>query len=135
MVFWRESVHSGSGHVGFLWGYSKDGKHIFVLGGNQSNQVTITKYGLGNLLGFRRAVETDTLELPNWPLSKGDRGKEVSKLQEVLKYFNLYSIKVDGDFGNGTLEGVKKFQAKCGLSATGSYDKATYEKMFALLNE
>lgn len=135
VVFWRESISSGKGHVGFLWGYSKDGGYIFVLGGNQGNQVTITKYGLSNILGFRRVVETDTLEIPKAPLRKGDKGGEVNKLQEILKYFNLYSIKVDGDFGNGTVEGVKKFQQKYGLSVTGEYDTSTHDKIFTLLNE
>lgn len=53
-VFWRESKHSWKGHVGLFIGYTEDRKHIYVLGGNQNNQVNIKKYSAYRLLGFRR---------------------------------------------------------------------------------
>lgn len=54
VVFWRERKTSWKGHVGFFISYSEDRKDIYVLGGNQNNQVNIKKYPACRLLGFRR---------------------------------------------------------------------------------
>lgn len=52
VVFWRESVSSWKGHVGFYvcerYGY------VYVLGGNQNNQVKISAYPKTRLLGYRK---------------------------------------------------------------------------------
>jgi uncharacterized protein (TIGR02594 family) len=53
-VFWRGSPDGAQGHVGFYMG--EDGDSVLVLGGNQSNQVSIARYGKDRLLGFRRPV-------------------------------------------------------------------------------
>ena len=42
---------NGRGHVGFFMG--SDGKNVSVLGGNQNNQVNITKFALGRVAHFR----------------------------------------------------------------------------------
>ena len=54
VVFWRESKKSWKGHVGVFVGFSEDGKNILVLGGNQGNEVNISKYPIYRLLGYRR---------------------------------------------------------------------------------
>ena len=54
VIFWRHKKSSWKGHVGFFIGYTEDKKHIYVLGGNQNNQVNIKKYPAYRLLGFRR---------------------------------------------------------------------------------
>lgn len=51
-VFWRESPESWKGHVGFL--IREDRDQVWVLGGNQSNQVNIMPYQKNRLLGYRR---------------------------------------------------------------------------------
>lgn len=43
-----------SGHVGFYIGAHEDGKRIYILGGNQSNQVNISAFNKSDLLGYRR---------------------------------------------------------------------------------
>ena len=53
VVFWRESPDSWKGHVGLFMGYSKEG-NIFVLGGNQGNEVCIKTYPIDMLLSFRK---------------------------------------------------------------------------------
>ena len=53
VVLWRGSKSSALGHVGFFIG--KHGKDIFILGGNQDDQVNITKYPASRVLGYRRA--------------------------------------------------------------------------------
>lgn len=54
VVFWRENQNSWKGHVGVFVGFSEDGKNILVLGGNQGNEVNISKYPIYRLLGYRR---------------------------------------------------------------------------------
>lgn len=41
MVFWRESKQSGKGHVGFYW--AEDDSAYHILGGNQSDSVSIAR--------------------------------------------------------------------------------------------
>lgn len=53
VVFWRERKNSWKGHVGFYIGYSEDKKYIYVLGGNQNNQVCIQPIPSYRWLGFR----------------------------------------------------------------------------------
>lgn len=43
----------GGGHVGFLVGVSADGKRLYILGGNQSNQVNISPIDASRLLALR----------------------------------------------------------------------------------
>lgn len=52
-------------------------------------------------------------------LRQGDRGEEVTVLQKKLRQWGYYDGTVDGIFGSGTLEAVKKFQRKNGLDADG----------------
>jgi len=51
VVFWRDSLSSWKGHVGFYVGEA--GSHVKVLGGNQDNAVTISTYPKGRILGYR----------------------------------------------------------------------------------
>ena len=52
VILWRESRSSALGHVGFF--IAKDRDYIFILGGNQGDQVNITKYPISRVLGYRR---------------------------------------------------------------------------------
>lgn len=51
-IFWRDSLRSWKGHVGMYIGESQES--IYVLGGNQSNQVNIKPYPKSRLLAVRR---------------------------------------------------------------------------------
>src|SRR5574342_929262 len=50
-VFWRQSPDSWQGHVAFL--IHEDPWLVTVLGGNQSNSVSIARYPRNQLLAFR----------------------------------------------------------------------------------
>jgi uncharacterized protein (TIGR02594 family) len=50
-VFWRGKKSGWSGHIGFVAGHDKTAVH--VLGGNQSNKVSIARVGKDRLLGYR----------------------------------------------------------------------------------
>jgi uncharacterized protein (TIGR02594 family) len=60
LVFWRGSRDGWQGHVGFYW--AEDATHYHVLGGNQSDQVSITRIARDRLLEGR------------WPASLPARG-------------------------------------------------------------
>lgn len=53
-VFWRVDPNGWQGHVGFYAG--EDATHIFVLGGNQGDEVCIKKYAKSSLLDIRRSA-------------------------------------------------------------------------------
>ena len=52
VVLWRESRESWKGHVGLFVREDKD--YVWLLGGNQSNEVRISKYPKYIVLGYRR---------------------------------------------------------------------------------
>jgi uncharacterized protein (TIGR02594 family) len=53
-VLWRESRASWKGHVGFVVG--RTASQILLLGGNQSNRVSVATYPLQQVLGYRWPV-------------------------------------------------------------------------------
>lgn len=63
-------------------------------------------------------------------LSKyGSRGNEVTQIQTKLKRWGYYKGNVDGIFGSQTLEAVKYFQRKNGLTVDGIAGPATLKAM------
>jgi uncharacterized protein (TIGR02594 family) len=52
VVFWRDNPKSWKGHVALY--INEDDKFIYVLGGNQNNQVKISSYSKERLEGYRR---------------------------------------------------------------------------------
>lgn len=63
-------------------------------------------------------------------LSKyGSRGNEVTQIQKKLKQWGYYSGNVDGIYGTQTLNAVKHFQRKNGLTVDGIAGPATLRAM------
>ena len=63
-------------------------------------------------------------------LSKyGSRGNEVTQIQTKLKRWGYYNGSVDGIYGTKTVEAVKYFQRKNGLTADGIAGNATLNAM------
>ena len=62
-------------------------------------------------------------------LKQGAKGGEVKELQRRLKMWGYYSGEVDGIYGPKTVEAVKYFQRKNGLTADGIAGKATFEAL------
>ena len=62
-------------------------------------------------------------------LRQGATGGEVKEVQRRLKQWGYYSGAVDGIYGAQTIEAVKRFQQKNGLTADGIVGKATYEAL------
>ena len=63
-------------------------------------------------------------------LSKyGSRGDEVRQIQTKLKRWGYYNGNIDGIFGSQTLEAIKYFQRKNGLTVDGIAGPATLKAM------
>ena len=63
-------------------------------------------------------------------LSKyGSRGTEVTQIQTKLKRWGYYTGNIDGIYGSQTLEAVKYFQRKNGLTVDGIAGPATLKAM------
>lgn len=76
VVFWRGSKDGWQGHVGFF--IRKDGDKIYVLGGNQSNEVNISPYSASQLLGYRKVPGVDTLK----SIDCSDHVAQIEKLEK-----------------------------------------------------
>jgi uncharacterized protein (TIGR02594 family) len=67
VVLWREDPKSSKGHVAFY--DREDDDHIFILGGNQQDQVTTARYPKSRVVAYRWPTETAPLPtnttLPN----------------------------------------------------------------------
>jgi hypothetical protein len=66
-------------------------------------------------------------------MKKGSRGTRVGTVQKFLIEYGV-EIKVDNDYGDSVVSGVKKFQQEQKISADGQAGPTTYEKMIAWLN-
>lgn len=108
-------------------------------GGTRSRKVIVEKMLQYNKAGGkvltgltrRRQAERELFlkgyeELPT--LQKGSKGLYVKELQEMLNKRG-YTLEVDGDFGNKTLETVKAFQADNGLVVDGIVGEKTWGKL------
>ena len=66
----------------------------------------------------------------SYALSKyGSRSNEVSQIQTKLKRWGYYNGEIDGIYGTKTLNAVKWFQSKNGLTADGIAGQKTLEAM------
>jgi len=70
---------------------------------------------------------------PNQNIQKGQSGTAVKELQQCLNKILGINLEVDGKFGDKTLEAVKQFQSKYGLTVDGIAGKNTNNKINSLL--
>lgn len=66
---------------------------------------------------------------PQGSLKLGSKGDDVKTVQRKLKELGFYRGSVDGDYGEGTEDAVKRFQEQYGLEADGKVGKYTLEKL------
>lgn len=133
VIFWRESIQSWKGHVGFFLGFSSDKKRVYCLGGNQGNRVSVSAYRTKQVLSYQRLAELDKITIPDPILQKGSKGKNVVALQNALKLQDINVGTSDGDFGKKTEDGIKELQTrKPNLEITGIYNAETRDLLESL---
>lgn len=62
VVLWRESRSSWKGHVAFLDHFQESRGLLYLLGGNQRDEVNISTYGIAQLLEVRRLFPLSQIE-------------------------------------------------------------------------
>ena len=60
---------------------------------------------------------------------RGSYGETVTEIQEKLSQWGYYSGEIDGIYGSGTEDAVRRFQEKNGLTVDGIAGTATLEAM------
>ncbi|SHJ91041.1 peptidoglycan-binding domain-containing protein [Tepidibacter formicigenes] len=96
----------------------------------------ILKYFYGDDIGFDKAqvVSGVPVSFPGYTLGIGSSGKPVRTIQQQLNriaqnYPAIPKVKVDGVYGKGTADAVKKFQEIFRLPVTGTVDFATWYRI------
>lgn len=78
------------------------------------------------LLALREEIEARLLELgynPYYDIERGDKGENVSALQEALRDLGFYSGAISGKFDNETQKAFKQFEKANGLENDGKASK------------
>ena len=91
--------------------------------------VIATCAGAGAVIGTSGRSAQNGASLPaiqTAVLRQGSKGGEVKEVQRRLKQWGYYDGAIDGIYGRGTVEAVKKFQRKNGLTPDGIAGRATY---------
>lgn len=61
IVITKRGTNPAAGHVGFC--VKHDGKHVYLLGGNQSNTVKVSRFAITSVLDCRMPINFDALRL------------------------------------------------------------------------
>ncbi len=85
------------------------------------------KVSYGGRVGYVYSTYVELIE--DAVLSKGSKGDAVKQLQQRLKELGYYSSSCDGNFGNVTVNALKAFEKKNGLTVDGIADEATLKKL------
>lgn len=91
-----------------------------------------TAAGVGAVLGTTGQAAQESASFPcvqTAVLRQGSKGGEVKEVQRRLKQWGYYDGPVDGIYGAKTVEAVKRFQRKNGLTADGIAGKSTYQAL------
>ncbi|TDO92235.1 N-acetylmuramoyl-L-alanine amidase [Halanaerobium saccharolyticum] len=80
-----------------------------------------------SFVNLEEAKALDLAEFGSRVMSRGDEGIDVAILQQKLKQLNYYRGKLDGLYGSGTAEAVKRFQKDNGLKADGVFGESSFK--------
>ena len=99
VVFWRGSPTSWQGHVGFVTKF--DNKYVWVLGGNQNNEVNESKYERSKVLGYRWPIE-DKPKVVKVDKKVVDNSTKLSFLQGIRRFITILGTGIAGIFSMDT---------------------------------
>jgi uncharacterized protein (TIGR02594 family) len=117
VVIFTRGTSSATGHVAFF--LKTVGSQVEVLGGNQSDGVTIARYPKSRLLGIRRPLRSDATQRP-----------EMKVVQQQLKDLGYFEVGiVDGRYGPRTRAAVLAFRADNGLGLSPDVDTVLAEAL------
>ena len=117
IVIFTRGTSAATGHVAFF--IKAVGSQIEVLGGNQSDAVTVARYAKSRLLGIRRPLRADTQQRP-----------EMKVIQQQLKDLGYFEVGiVDGRYGPRTRAAVLAFRADNGLGLSPDVDHVLAEAL------
>lgn len=80
-----------------------------------------------SFVNLEEAEALDLAEFGSRVMSRGDEGIDVAILQQKLKQLNYYKGKLDGLYGSGTAEAVKRFQKDNGLKVDGVFGESSFK--------
>lgn len=147
---------SGLYHVEIV--YKVVGNMVYTVGGNTSGdpnkkkdwdyfkttRVTVrtnpnvfTRYirpAYGNSVVIEAVSNPDAHSVPTSNLYRGSRGDGVSWVQSICNRLAGTNIGIDGQYGSDTVNAVKSFQRKYGLTADGIVGPQTRNKMIEAWN-
>lgn len=110
IVVFTRGASAAQGHVAFFLKVS--GSQIEVLGGNQSDGVTVARYARSRLLGIRRPLRSDAPQRP-----------EMKVVQQQLRDLGYFEVgNVDGRYGSRTRAAILAFRADNGLGLSPDVD-------------
>ena len=105
------------GHVAFF--LKAAGNQVDVLGGNQSNAVSVARYSKSRILGIRRAIAADAPKRP-----------EIRIIQQQLKDLGYHEVgNIDGRFEDRTRAAVLAFRADNALPLNPDLDTFLVEAL------
>ena len=127
---WSEEVRQAQTQLAALGYY--DGEISGHYGENTAAAMAAFRsdFDLGEGEGCDEASLAVLLGAKYRPIRVGTSGPDVKRLQTRLAWLGYYGGKVSGNYLSATANAVKEFQTKTGLSATGSADIETQEKIF-----
>ena len=96
-----------------------------------AGSVTLTKLNSSSAIGANDKTEEEEKPADDDTLKKGSKGEAVRKLQQRLKDLGYYTPGVDGDYGTQTVNAVKAFQKRNGLTDDGVAGPSTQNKLYS----
>lgn len=118
IVIFTRGASTALGHVAFFLKLA--GTQVEVLGGNQSDGVSITRYPKSRVIGIRRALDT----------GHGAPRPELKVVQQQLKDLGYHEVgNIDGRYGPRTRAAVLAFRADNGLGLSPDVDVPLVEAL------
>ena len=84
----------------------------------------------GAVLADTGTTTDDFGDTITFPLEKGASGEYLVQIQQRLLDLGYISFRATGKYGDMTVEAVREYQMRNGLSADGILGKTTYDKLF-----